>query len=74
MAERSVPMMQLFKSYWTDESGQGLTEYALILVLVSIGLITVLTIFRDEIGRVIDAIIDALQGAPSGEYESSNAG
>jgi Flp pilus assembly pilin Flp len=66
-------MKQLFKSYWADESGQGLTEYALILVLVSIGLITVLTIFRDEIGRVIDAIIDALQGAPNGEYTSSNA-
>jgi Flp pilus assembly pilin Flp len=67
-------MKQLFKSYWADESGQGLTEYALILVLVSIGLITVLTIFRDEIGRVIDAIIDALQGAPDGEYTSTNGG
>lgn len=58
-------MKQLFKSFWADESGQGLTEYALILALVSVGLIAVLLVFRDEIGRVIDRVIEALQGAPA---------
>ena len=38
-------MKQLFKSYWADESGQGLTEYALIIALVSIGLIAILILF-----------------------------
>ena len=66
-------MKQLFKSYWADESGQGLTEYALILALVSVGLIAVLIIFRDEIGAVFDRIIDTLQAHPDdGGYTSTN--
>ena len=31
-------MKQLFKSFWTDESGQGLTEYALIIAWSRSGL------------------------------------
>jgi pilus assembly protein Flp/PilA len=57
-------MKQLFKSFWADESGQGLTEYALILALVSVGLIVVLILFRDNIGAVFDRIIETLRGAP----------
>ena len=61
-------MKQLFKSFWADESGQGLTEYALILALVSVGLIAVLVIFRDEIGIVFERIITELRGAPGGGF------
>lgn len=64
-------MKQLLKSFWADESGQGLTEYALILALVSVALVAVLVLFRNAIGRVIDAVITALNGAPSGEYTST---
>jgi Flp pilus assembly pilin Flp len=48
--------MQLLKSFWTDESGQGLTEYAAIIALVSVGLMLVLVAFRDELGRIFNAI------------------
>ena len=65
-------MKQMFKSFWADESGQGLTEYALIIALVSIGLIAVLGLFRDEIGTVLDSIITTLKGAPGGGYTPSN--
>ena len=58
-------MKQLLKSFWADESGQGLTEYALILALVSVGLIVVLLLFRDNIGAVFDRIIETLRGAPA---------
>jgi pilus assembly protein Flp/PilA len=61
-------MKALFKSFWTDESGQGLTEYALIIALVSIGLITILIIFRNEIGDVFSQIANALSSAPANEY------
>ena len=61
-------MKALFKSFWTDESGQGLTEYALIIALVSIGLIAILIIFRDEIGDVFSRIADALSSAPANSY------
>jgi Flp pilus assembly pilin Flp len=61
-------MPSLFISFWNDETGQGLTEYALILALVSIGLIAVLVIFRDAIGGIFARIAQVLQGAPSEGY------
>ena len=62
-------MMDVMKRFWQDESGQGLTEYALVLALISIGLIAVLIVFRDAIGRVFDRIVDVLDAAPEGEYQ-----
>jgi Flp pilus assembly pilin Flp len=62
-------MKALFKSFWTDESGQGLTEYALIIALVSIGLIVILVIFRDEIGNVFSKIAATLTSAPQQGYQ-----
>lgn len=56
-------MLDFFHRIWSDESGQGLTEYALIVGLVSVGLIVILVAFRQELGRVFNAIIDELQGA-----------
>jgi pilus assembly protein Flp/PilA len=57
--------MSLIARFWHEDSGQGLTEYALILALVSIGLIAVLVVFRDAIGGIFDRIAQVLQGAPS---------
>lgn len=62
-------MKQLFKSFWSDESGQGLTEYALIIALVSIGLIFILIIFRNAIGKVFNDIKTELNKAPAGQYK-----
>lgn len=44
--------MELIKSLWNDESGQGLTEYAVIIALVAVGLILVLIAFREAIAQV----------------------
>ena len=57
--------MSAIAKFWHDDSGQGLTEYALVLALVSIGLIAVLVIFRDAIGGIFDRIAQVLRGAPS---------
>lgn len=61
-------MQDLMRRFWTDESGQGLTEYALIIALVSIGLIAVLILFRDAIGDVFTSIIGELENAPANQY------
>jgi len=63
-------MKDLFKSLWADESGQGLTEYALIIALVSIGLIIILAIFRNAIGNVFSKIKETLNSAPGSGYGS----
>ena len=67
-------MKELLKSFWTDESGQGLTEYALIIALVSIGLILVLVIFRNAIGQVFRRINSALNASPSTEFPDGAPG
>lgn len=66
-------MKELFKSFWADESGQGLTEYAVIIALVSIALILVLIAFRNELGRVFNAIKNELntQVGSVNQYQAS---
>ena len=61
-------MLNTFKRFWADESGQGLTEYALILALISVGLLAVLVIFRNAIGNVFDDVANALQGVSPQSY------
>ncbi|MCJ7717342.1 MAG: pilus assembly protein [Anaerolineales bacterium] len=43
------------------ESGQGLVEYALILLLVALALIVLLSIFGTEVADVYSNIIDNIQ-------------
>jgi pilus assembly protein Flp/PilA len=64
-------MLSLFARFWREDSGQGLTEYALVLALVSIGLIAVLVIFRDAIGGIFDRIAQVLRGAPAEGFTPS---
>ena len=46
--------------FLTREDGQGLVEYALILVLVAIVVIAILAILGPQIGAVFSEIVDAL--------------
>jgi pilus assembly protein Flp/PilA len=46
------------------EKGQGLVEYALILVLVAIVVIVVLALLGPAINNIFNAIIAALSGEP----------
>lgn len=42
----------MLRSFWSDESGQGVSEYAVIMALVSLTLLLVLVALRDEIARL----------------------
>jgi pilus assembly protein Flp/PilA len=57
-----------WQAFWSDESGQGLVEYALIIALVAIGLIAILLILRNSIGDVFNNASEALQNAPANPY------
>lgn len=61
-------MLSLLSQFWNEDAGQGLTEYALVLALVSIGLIAILVIFRDAIGGIFARVAQVLEGAPSEGY------
>jgi pilus assembly protein Flp/PilA len=62
-------MLSLFERFWSEDTGQGLTEYALILALVSVGLIAIMVVFRDAIGGIFSRIAQVLEAAPAEGYQ-----
>ena len=61
-------MRTLVRALWSDESGQGLVEYALIIALVAVGLIAILLVLRNGIGNVFNNAATQLNNAPSAAY------
>ena len=55
-------MKAVLRTLWNDEQGQGLTEYALLIALVSLGLITLLGLYRNAIGNVFRNATTVLNG------------
>ncbi|MBN1872699.1 MAG: Flp family type IVb pilin [Anaerolineae bacterium] len=49
--------------YLPREEGQGLVEYALILVLVAVVVIAILTVLGPQIGQVFSQISDEMGGS-----------
>lgn len=49
-------MLELVKNLFVDEEGQGLVEYALILVLIAIVVIAALTIVGDKSKNTFETI------------------
>ena len=46
--------------YAPKEKGQGLVEYALILVLIAVVVIAILVVLGPQIGNVFTTIVDAM--------------
>ena len=61
----------LIERFRSDESGQGLVEYVLIIALVAIGLTLALTVFRNQIGSTFDNVNSTLSTAPTTPYSPS---
>ena len=51
-------MKSFFKELWQDESGQGATEYILILVVVAV----IVMAFKDRIVGIIEGKTDEMGG------------
>lgn len=45
-------MTKLLSTFWNDESGQGLSEYALLLGLLVIGVVAFITTMGDSIETI----------------------
>jgi len=67
--------MNTLRRMLKGESGAATTEYALLLALVAIALISVIIMFREELTRTFVGIADALKGtggadgsAPAGTH------
>lgn len=58
-------MKEKFKSLWrrfTDDSGQGMVEYILIIGLIVLFIVVVLIIFRDKVNEFISKVIGWIEG------------
>ena len=54
--------MTKFRKAMKNESGQGMTEYIIIVALIAIAAIGVVTLFGDNIRKMFGASVDALAG------------
>ena len=58
--------MNLLKLFWTDESGQDLAEYALLISLIALVVIGAVTLLGTQINTVFTNITNALGGGGGG--------
>jgi len=57
-------MVRLLQAWlWLREKGQGLVEYALILVLIAVVVIAILTVLGARVSSVFSQISSALRGS-----------
>ena len=53
------------RTFWSDESGQGLVEVALLIALIAIGLIAAYLALRNSVGSVVNGTATQLDGHPT---------
>ncbi|WP_047983911.1 hypothetical protein [Ornithinibacillus californiensis] len=56
-------MVEKLKALFTEEEGQGMTEYGLVLGVLAVGVVAVLITFRGEIIDTFEQIVASLQDA-----------
>jgi len=59
-------MMNKIKGLFTQEQGQGMTEYGLVLGVIAIGVVVILAAFRDEIMNIFSNVTTEIKGAGKG--------
>ena len=53
-------MIRLWKSFWSDESGQDLVEYAMLLALIALIVVGAVMLLGQNIKTAFDTIAAAL--------------
>lgn len=58
-------MMNKLKALIREEEGQGMTEYGLILGLISVAAVTIVYLFKDEIVAIYQDALTNIQSRPT---------
>jgi Flp pilus assembly pilin Flp len=56
-------MNKLIRLIWSDDKGQDLAEYGLLLILVAVAVVAGITLFKDQIINVFSQATSVLSGA-----------
>jgi Flp pilus assembly pilin Flp len=69
-------MRNLWNAFITDESGQGLVEYIILIALIAVGMIVALGLFRDDIATLFGETISEINtvGPDSSAGEAAYTG
>jgi pilus assembly protein Flp/PilA len=60
-------MQTLIRRIWADDSGQGLSEYALIIAVVALGVMAALIVMREEIIGTFRGASNGMETTPAGQ-------
>ncbi|RDU35529.1 Flp family type IVb pilin [Neobacillus piezotolerans] len=58
-------MMNKMKALLTEEQGQGMTEYGLVLGVIAIGVVGLLVAFKGKVLAIYKEVTDALGVTPT---------
>jgi pilus assembly protein Flp/PilA len=56
-------MMKKMKSLFTEEQGQGMTEYGLVLGVIAVAVVVALVALRGQITTLYNNVVTAITGA-----------
>ena len=65
MKQLSLCVPQRLRCFARDEEGASMAEYALLLGVITVALITVITLFRDQIASIFNSTTNTLSNAGS---------
>jgi len=60
-------MKAKMKALFTEEQGQGMTEYGLVLGIIAVAVVGALALLRKEIITMFDNVVDAVTGTETGD-------
>jgi len=58
--KKEKDMMETSRRLWSDDSGQDLVEYALLVFLISVAAITILTTLGTDVSKVFSRAASAM--------------
>lgn len=60
-------MPTVIRKMWTDETGQALPEYALIIAVVAVGVTAAMIVMREEIIGTFRGASEGMKTTPAGQ-------
>lgn len=60
-------MMKKLKALVTEEQGQGMTEYGLVLGIIAVAVVGILATLRGQIITMFNNVVTAITGKETGE-------